>query len=552
MSILLKAKGSGSGEQVLRIEPGKSYALGRSEDSALVLEDNKVSRRHAEIRCENGACVITDMGSSFGTFVNGRKISTSATLKAGDELMLGNMQLTVAAEDDAAPAAKKAPRAAPAAPAEDEASFDVLDLLYTEEMLALKRRIHEQILNRMKLTEIATRDVQDGELRGKLETALDAVLRECRHEIASGLSPDVMRQSLMDELVEYGPITPLLRDPTITEVMVNGPSNIFVERAGKLTQTRARFFDSRHLLTIIARIVEPLGRHIDEASPMVDARLPDGSRVNAIISPLALDGPSLTIRKFSTKKLTSDDLIKFGSIIPVMAEFLEEAVRARQNILISGGTGSGKTTLLNIMSQCIPEGERIVTIEDSAELKLYQSNLVRLESRPPNVEGKGRINIRDLVVNALRMRPDRIIVGECRSAEALDMLQAMNTGHDGSLTTVHANNPRDALMRLENMVMMAGYDLPSTAIREQISSAINLVVQQSRMPDGSRKVTYVSEITGREGDVILMQDIFQFEQTGFDQDGVKGSFKALGNVPRFVEELKMKGDLKIGMEIFNI
>ena len=290
---------------------------------------------------------------------------------------------------------------------------------------------------------------------------------------------------------------------------------------------------------------------MDDASPMVDARLPDGSRVNAVIPPLALDGASITIRKFSEKKLTTDDLIAFGSMTKDMALFLQEAVRARQNILVSGGTGSGKTTLLNILSQFIPEGERVVTVEDSAELKLSHRNIVRLEARPANTEGKGRVSIRDLVINCLRMRPDRIIVGECRGAEALDMLQAMNTGHDGSLTTAHANNPRDVLSRLENMVMMAGYDLPSSAIREQISSAVDLIVQQTRLGDGSRKVVKIVEVTGREGDVIQMQDIFEFRQTGIGDDGkVIGEFQATGNIPFFVEEQRRRNTLALDISVF--
>jgi len=326
---------------------------------------------------------------------------------------------------------------------------------------------------------------------------------------------------------------------------------IFVESKGRLYETGVRFFNENHLVQMIQRIVEPLGRHVDDASPMVDARLPDGSRVNAVVPPLALDGASVTIRKFAEKKLTTDDLIKFGSMTRDMARFLEEAVRARQNILVSGGTGSGKTTLLNILSQFIPEGERVVTVEDSAELKLSHRNIVRLEARPANVEGKGRITIRDLVINCLRMRPDRIIVGECRGAEALDMLQAMNTGHDGSLTTAHANNPRDALSRLENMVMMAGYDLPSAAIREQISSAIDIIVQQSRLGDGSRKIVKIVEITGREGDVIQMQDIFEFRQTGIGEDGtVRGEYSATGNIPFFVEEQRKRNVLKLDMSVF--
>ena len=305
-------------------------------------------------------------------------------------------------------------------------------------------------------------------------------------------------------------------------------------------------------MSIIQRIVEPLGRHIDDSSPMVDARLPDGSRVNAVISPLALDGPSLTIRKFARRKLTTDDLIAYKTLTPAMAAFLEVAVQARRNIIISGGTGSGKTTLLNILSQFIPLGERLVTIEDSAELRLSHRNIVRMEARPANIEGKGRISIRDLLVNSLRMRPDRIIIGECRAGEALDMLQAMNTGHDGSLTTIHANSPRDALSRLENMVLMAGFELPVSAIREQTASAINLIVQQSRMPDGSRKIEKITEVCGREGNVITLQDIFIFEQEGMDAEGhVKGHFAATGNIPKFVETLRMRGRLGIDLSIFS-
>ena len=374
----------------------------------------------------------------------------------------------------------------------------------------------------------------------------------CRfHELPDGIPQDKFRQVILDELLGYGPISPMIRDRDVTEVMVNGPDRIFVESRGLIYETGARFMNEGHLIQVIKRIVEPIGRHVDDASPMVDARLPDGSRVNAIIPPLALDGASLTIRKFAEKKLTTDDLISFGSMTKEMALFLEEAVKQRQNILVSGGTGSGKTTLLNILSQFIPEGERLVTIEDSAELKLSHRNIVRLEARPANVEGKGRIAIRDLVVNSLRMRPDRIIVGECRGAEALDMLQAMNTGHDGSLTTAHANSPRDALSRLENMVMMAGYELPSSAIREQVASAIDLIVQQSRLADGSRKIVRIVEVTGREGDVIQMQDIFVFNQTGYDSDGrVQGYYSATGNIPYFIDELRKRGVLELDMGVF--
>ena len=429
--------------------------------------------------------------------------------------------------------------------------FANASVLYEPEIMSLTRSIHEDILEKLNLSEGALKEINKADMRSKLENCLDRTLKERRHEIPSRIPMDLFRQALMDELVGFGPLSPLLRSPKISEIMVNGPNVVFVESGGKLFDSGVRFFNEQHLISIIQRIVEPLGRHVDDASPMVDARLPDGSRVNAIIPPLALHGASVTVRKFADKKLTTDDLIAFGSMTKEMALFLEEAVKARKNILVAGGTGSGKTTLLNVLSQFIPEGERVITVEDSAELKLTHPNLVNLEARPANIEGKGRITIRDLVINTLRMRPDRIIVGECRGAEALDMLQAMNTGHDGSLTTAHANNPRDALTRLENMVMMAGFELPSSAIREQIASALDLIVQQTRMVDGSRKVVKITEITGREGNQILMQDIFTFEQTGLDEKGrVQGYHTATGNIPQFIDEMRRSGRLNLDMSVF--
>lgn len=541
-------------EQSVALDPAVETTLGRSPENRIALNDNKVSRSHLSIAYRAGAFWVTDKGSTFGTLLNGAALTAPAALKAGDRLQAGGYALTFAS-DKPAPAAAP-PTAKPSKRETEEVvgmdpALAAMSILYTDEMMAMKKRIHEQVLFKLNLPEIATKQLQDDELRSKLEVALDQVIREVRHELPRDLTGDLFRQTLIDELVGYGPISPMLRDPTVDEVMVNGPARIFVERKGRLLETGARFFDDRHLIAIIQRIVEPLGRHVDEASPMVDARLPDGSRVNAIIPPLALDGSSVTIRKFSKKKLTTDDLVAFGSMTPEMALFLEEAVRARQNIVVSGGTGSGKTTLLNVLSQFIPPGERLVTIEDSAELKLSHRNIVRLESRPANIEGRGKVPIRDLVINALRMRPDRIVVGECRGPEALDMLQAMNTGHDGSLTTTHANTPRDALTRLENMVMMAGYDLPSTAIREQIASAVHLIVQQNRLPDGTRKIVQVSEVTGREGATILLQDIFVFDQTGFSPEGkVLGQMEATGNIPQFIEALKLKGDLRLNMSVF--
>lgn len=352
-----------------------------------------------------------------------------------------------------------------------------------------------------------------------------------------------------DEIMGLGPIEPLLKDETVTEVMINGPRKIFVERMGKLQLTKVQFHDDTHLMNIIERILTPLGRRIDESSPMVDARLADGSRVNIIIPPLSLVGPCMTIRKFTKNPLSVENLVSFGTLNEDMAVFLRACVKARVNILVSGGTGSGKTTTLNVLSTFIPEDERIVTVEDAAELRLQQVHVVTLESRPANIEGSGAVTIRDLVRNALRMRPDRIIVGEVRSGEALDMLQAMNTGHDGSLTTAHANSPRDVLSRLETMVLMAGMELPVKAIREQISSAIDLIVQQSRVRDGSRKITYITEVQHMEGNTIILQDLFRYVQTGFDENGkALGNFQATGLRPTFMEKFQVNGvDLPMGL-----
>ncbi len=534
------------------------FLIGRRQGCALVLEGDQVSRQHASITRLSGQYFLKDLGSTHGTCLNGEAIQAPSPLAFGDRIEIGGHVLLYAeAPGTPDPPATPLPPPPPSATPKDQGhpemdpQFAPYRLFYTREMMALKRRIHEMVLTKLNLGEIATKEVENQEMLDKLSRALDAVIREIRHELPRDIDLSLFREAMHDELVGYGPISPMLREKNIDEIMVNGPDRIFVERRGAITETGAAFMDNRHLIQIIQRIVEPIGRHVDEASPMVDARLPDGSRVNAIIPPLALDGPSVTIRKFAKEKLTTDDLIRFGSMTPDIALFLEEAVRARMNIIVSGGTGSGKTTLLNVLSQFIPRAERVVTIEDSAELKLDHRNLVRLETRPPNIEGRGRISIQDLVINSLRMRPDRVIVGECRGAEALDMLQAMNTGHDGSLTTLHANNPRDALSRLENLVMMAGFELPSAAIREQIASAVDLVVQQSRLVDGTRKITHISEVTGREGDMILLQDIFLYKQRGFTATGkVQGEFAATGNIPRFVEDLKRKGDLRVDMNVF--
>ncbi len=389
------------------------------------------------------------------------------------------------------------------------------------------------------------------QLRERVESLVIELMERLHINITDVSERRRFVQEILDEALGYGPLEPLLKDPDISEIMVNGPYDIYIERKGKIYKTDTKFLNTDQLMVIIDRILSPLGKRVDEAMPYADARLPDGSRVNVIIPPLALNGPTVTIRKFSKKKLQAEDLIALGSVTKEILEFLRAAVIAKKNILISGGTGTGKTTFLNLLSGYIPNDERIITVEDTAELQLQQEHVVRLEARPPNIEGKGEVTIRDLVINTLRMRPDRIIVGECRGPEALDMLQAMNTGHEGSMTTVHANSPRDALSRLETMIMMAGMELPSKAIRQQIASAIHIIVQLSRLRDGSRKVTSVSEITGMEGDMITMQDIFVFRQTGFDEKGrVIGKFSATGVRPMCIEEIKYKG-IKLPNDIFN-
>ena len=367
------------------------------------------------------------------------------------------------------------------------------------------------------------------------------------------LSEDIQQivfRDVLNDMTGYGPIQPLLDDPDVTEVMVNGPKKIYVERKGQLTRSDVAFDDDAHVMRVIERIILPLGRRVDADSPTVDARLPDGSRVNAVVRPVALDGPSITIRKFPKERLSTEQLISYGTITPHMAEFLRACVLGRLNIVISGGTGSGKTTLLNVLSSFIPENERILTIEDAAELQLQQDHVLRLETKTRNVDGSGETTVRDLVRNSLRMRPDRIVVGECRGGEALDMLQAMNTGHDGSLTTLHANAPRDALSRLETMVLMAGMELPLKVVRQQISSAVDLIVQQTRLRDGSRKVTAITEVAGMEGDTIVLTDIFKFEQTGIEEGGkVIGELKATGMRPLFTPRLEAAG-YKLGADIF--
>ncbi|HVB09396.1 MAG TPA: CpaF family protein [Bacillota bacterium] len=410
----------------------------------------------------------------------------------------------------------------------------------TDRYRALKTRIQRRLLDDVDPNWFLGGPLPDDRRR----QIADRIAHYLREERVNPADQADVQQALFAEMLGYGPIQPLLEDEAVDEIMINGPRQVYVERGGRLQMTDITFEDDRQVLQLIEKIVAPLGRRIDESSPMVDARLPDGSRVNAVIPPLSLKGPSLTIRKFARRPLQVADLVKWGTLTPQIAAFLEGCVRGRLNLIVSGGTGSGKTTTLNVLSSFVPEDERIVTIEDAAELQLRQDHVVSLETRPRNAEGRGEVGVRDLVKNALRMRPDRIIVGEVRSGEALDMLQAMNTGHDGSLTTLHSNGPRDTLARLETMVLMAGFELPVRAIREQIASALDLIVHQSRARDGKRRLTHVTEVQGMEGEHIVLQDVFLFEESA---DG--GAFRATGMRPRFSERLEIAG-IALGPEVF--
>lgn len=526
------------------------YPVGSEKGNKITLPDIAVEGRHAILIFHGDGFWVEDLNSKSGTFINGVKVQGRSAYSPGQTIRIGSCQIIVH------------PSAAVTTMISSKQKLSELQSIHGKapqtdpehnlrmQKCEIKKQIHAALLERLDIKRLTAMHIKDEELHRRTHETLEEIVKEVRGRLPAWIGTQALIKEVFDESAGLGPLEDLLADPEITEIMVNRNDQIFVEKNGKLTLSDRMFMDNGSVLAVIERIVAPLGRRIDESQPYVDARLKDGSRVNAIIPPLALSGPCLTIRKFSKEPLTMTDLIRFGTIMPEMAEFLHVCVMLRKNIIVSGGTGSGKTTFLNVLSSFLPESDRIVTIEDAAELRLTQPHVVRLESRPPNIEGRGAIFIRDLLRNALRMRPDRIIIGECRGGEALDMLQAMNTGHDGSITTVHANSPRDVISRLETMTLMSGIDLPSRAIREQIVSAINLIVHTARLSDGSRKVTHITEVSGQEGDRITMQDIFLLNQTGIDQNGrVKGEFKPTGAVPTFMEEVNIRG-LSINRSMF--
>lgn len=563
---------------------GRVLEIGRDKKSDFHIKSMRVSKNHATISFDpETGCVVTDNGSRTGTWVNSSKISTPVSITDDDEVIVGDIRIWVRADStvnasqtsstyyssekntaaesvsnlqvvDSGPVVKDSPIEKDVEPTQAETALNEESLSEESEQDDDIHRwgalVHERLLKQMDLRRKEVHKMTDVELRTETDALVSDIIEKIRKTLPDELDIEQLKQTVLNEAVGLGPLEKFLADDSISEIMVNSHDEVFIEKSGRLTKSKYSFSSPGAVLSVIERIITPIGRRIDESSPMVDARLKDGSRVNAVIPPLALKGPSITIRKFSKKKLTFRDLYKFGSVSEDMVKFLELCVHYKKNIIVSGGTGSGKTTLLNVLSNNIPDNERIVTIEDAAELKLNQPNLVALEAKPPNLEGKGAIPIRDLVKNSLRMRPDRIVVGECRGGEALDMLQAMNTGHDGSLTTAHANSPRDMLSRLEVMVLMSGMSLPTSAIREQIASAVDLIVQQTRYPCGTRKISRVSEVVGVESGTIQLQDIFIYNRKGYGEDGrVRGDFEPTGFIPSFYEELGSSG-VKLDLSIF--
>jgi pilus assembly protein CpaF len=540
--------------------------VGKAPDNLIVLRGWSVGKKHATIYKRSSQIYIEDHGAMSGTEVNGQAVKGEyGPLTASDMITIGDNSLRVFLGDTASVSPAHADRPADVLPTASVSTPSVAaenktasspETQTADEILSkqvklndAKKFLHSKLIEQMDFRRLDVSGMSEDSLRDVAKATIEDVIKQ-----ANFSDPDIdleyLARDLLNEVVGLGPLEELLADNDISEIMVNRFDEIYIEKKGRLTKAVITFSNDKAVLSAIERIVAPLGRRIDESSPMVDARLKDGSRVNAVIPPLALKGCNITIRKFSKNKLVDKDMINYGSVTTEMMQFLQIAVHHAANIIISGGTGSGKTTLLNVLSNYIPDEERIVTVEDAAELQLAKPHLISLESRPPNSEGKGSVSIRELVKNCLRMRPDRIVVGECRGGEALDMLQAMNTGHDGSMTTAHANTPRDCIARLEVMTLMSGLDLPIRAIREQISSAVHMIVQQSRFPDGSRKITHITEVVGMEGDIVQLQDIFLFKQDGYDEKGkIRGKFIATGNIPDFCQDMAKRG-LPVDLSIF--
>ena len=542
-------------KEVINFEKDQ-ITIGRTEANDLQLADSQVSGRHAVVTVSGGKLVIKDLGSSNGTYLEEKKISegTEGVISPGMRVVVGSFVLVFDYENQAAAtgAFAQVDSNKEASSSPTTGSVRSLKKALFEEEIKLKHTIREELIKRLDLRRKDIIALSESELRGKAKAVVEQILVDLRWAIPDGLDRELLIKQVLDEALGLGPLEELLARDDCSEIMVNSFDKIYAEFGGKLILTDYRFSSEQSVLSAIERILAPIGRRVDEASPMVDARLKDGSRVNAVIRPLALAGPCITIRKFRKDPLVIDDLVRFGSMSRGMASFLKLAVENRMNIVISGGTGSGKTTLLNVISGFIPDEQRVLTVEDAAELSLPQEHVVSFETKPPNLEGKGAITIRDLVRNALRMRPDRIIVGECRGAEALDMLQAMNTGHDGSMTTGHSNSPADMIRRLETMVLTAGLDLPMRAVREQIASAVHIVLQQTRFSCGTRKVTAISEVTGIDSDegTVMLEDIFLFRQQGYGADGrIHGFHQATGYIPRFFRKMQERG-LPVDASVF--
>ena len=523
--------------------------IGKSRECQIRLSGWRIGREHARIFRTKSGLFLQDLGQFSGTLVNGLRVEQHGPIIHTDEIVVGNHTLHVTDKLEVTSPDVNGTHVAAGLRIDDQ-GLPTTALNTSTPHHFWRRRIHEQLLDAIDLRRRDLMRMEDLELRRETEALIREIIK-LESALPDTIDPETLVRDVLNEAVGLGPLEELLADDSITEIMVNRYDEIYLERLGRLERHPSIFTSDRAVLGVIERIVAPIGRRIDESSPMVDARLKDGSRVNAIIPPLAIKGPTLTIRKFSRRTLTADDLIGFGALSPDMAEFMRMAVLHRKSIVISGGTGSGKTTLLNVLSNYIPDGERIITIEDAAELRLAHSHLISLEARPANAEGRGQVAIRDLVKNALRMRPDRIVVGECRGGEALDMLQAMNTGHEGSLTTLHANSPRDGLARLETLVLMAGMDLPLTAIRDQVVSAVDIIIQQARLADGRRVITGIVEVTGMESNKIQLQELFKYEQQGRDADGrIVGRFRGCNAVPVFYESLRESG-IAVDLSIFN-